>query len=274
MYCNILVTRPFDQYFTYKYNISQNIKRGSIVLVPFGKKTDQIGLVYEVIDTLPKKIGKLEIKEISSVFEQIYLGEKQIQFIDWITSYTLAPKGLVLKLLLINNKIIDYNLLDNSQNIVHVNKIKLNDEQFQAYEVISKALISKFHPIVLEGVTGSGKTEVYFEAIEKILKNKKQVLVMLPEISLTPQFEERFKVRFGFEPNVWHSKVSEKKKKIIWHNCYQGNSIIVVGTRSSLFLPFNNLGLIIVDEEHDISFKQEDNIRYQARDIAIVKAKI
>ena len=274
MYCNILVTKPFNQYFTYKFNIYHKIKKGSLVLVPFGKKKDQIGIVYDIVDVLPKKAEKLYIKEIISVFENIVLDEKLIQFIDWIADYTLAPKGLVLKLVLINNKIVNHNLSDDSQNIISAKKIKLNVEQLQAYKIINKALVSNFHPIVLQGVTGSGKTEVYFEAIEKILIQKKQALIMLPEISLTPQFEERFIIRFGFAPDIWHSKVTEKKKKIIWHRCYQGKSIIVIGARSSLFLPFNNLGLIVVDEEHDLSFKQEENIRYQARDLAIVKAKI
>lgn len=274
MYCNILVTRPFDQYFTYKYNIHQKIKRGSLVLVPFGKKKDQIGVVYDVVNTLPKKIEKLNIKEIIFVFKNIFIDEKIIQFIEWIADYTLAPKGLVLKLVLINNKIVDYNFSDHAQKTIHTKKVQLNAEQLEAYKAINKTLVPKFNPIVLQGVTGSGKTEVYFEAIEKILKQKKQALVMLPEISLTPQFEERFKIKFGFEPDIWHSKITEKKKKIIWHSCYQGESIVVVGARSSLFLPFNNLGLIVVDEEHDLSFKQEDNIRYQARDLAIVKAKI
>ena len=274
MYCNVLVTKPFDQYFTYKFNIYQKIKRGSLVLVPFGKKKDQIGLVYDTFNALPKKIEKLHIKEIEFVLENICLGENLIQFIDWINDYTLAPKGLVLKLILINNKIVNYNFSDNSQHFIKHSKIKLNPEQKLSFEIIKKSLISKFHTIVLEGVTGSGKTEVYFEAIEKILNQKKQALVMLPEISLTPQFEARFKIRFGFAPDIWHSKVTEKKKKIIWHRCYHGKSTIVVGARSSLFLPFNNLGLIVVDEEHDLSFKQEENIRYQARDLAIVKAKI
>ena len=97
---------------------------------------------------------------------------------------------------------------------------------------------------------------------------------MLPEISLTPQLESRFKERFGFAPDIWHSKVAEKKRKNTWHRCYQGQPIIVVGARSSLFLPFKHLGLIVVDEEHDLSFKQEDNIRYQARDLAIVRSQI
>ena len=97
---------------------------------------------------------------------------------------------------------------------------------------------------------------------------------MVPEISLTPQLEKRFLKRFGFLPDVWHSKLSDKSRRKIWHKCYYGEPIIIIGARSSLFLPFKNLELIIVDEEHDSSYKQEDNIRYQARDLAIVRAKI
>ena len=107
MYCNILVTKPFDQYFTYKFNINQKIKKGSIIVIPFGKKKDQLGVVYEVFATVPKKIEKLHIKEIIHVFENIFIDEKLMQFIDWIADYTLAPKGLVLKLILINNKIVN-----------------------------------------------------------------------------------------------------------------------------------------------------------------------
>ena len=96
----------------------------------------------------------------------------------------------------------------------------------------------RLKPFLLQGVTGSGKTEVYFEAIEKILIQKKQALILLPEISLTPQLEKRFKYRFGFFPDVWHSKVTEKNRKNTWHRCYQGKPMIVLGARSSLFFTF------------------------------------
>ena len=97
---------------------------------------------------------------------------------------------------------------------------------------------------------------------------------MVPEISLTPQLETRFKKRFGIDVLLWHSKISKKNRKTIWHKCFSSEQVIVIGARSSLFLPFSNLGLIVVDEEHDSSYKQEDNIRYQARDLAIVRSKI
>nr|MBT6355099.1 primosomal protein N' [Pelagibacteraceae bacterium] len=121
-------------------------------------------------------------------------------------------------------------------------------------------------------VTGSGKTEVYFDLIELEIKQSKQVLIMVPEISLTPQFENRFKERFGIDIDIWHSRITPKRRKEIWHKCYQGKPIVIIGARSSLFLPFSNLGLTVIDEEHDSSYKQEDNIRYQARDLAVVKS--
>ena len=140
-------------------------------------------------------------------------------------------------------------------------------------KLVNGANKQQFNQVLL-GVTGSGKTEVYFEIVEEVYKKNKQILIMVPEISLTPQLEKRFLDRFGFKPEVWHSKISDKKRKSIWFRCYLGEPIVVIGARSSLFLPFKKLGLIIVDEEHDISYKQEDNIRYHARDIAAVRAKI
>ena len=118
-------------------------------------------------------------------------------------------------------------------------------------------------------MTGSGKTEVYFEAVEEALKENKQSLILLPEISLTDSLFDRIKVRFGFEPSMWHSNLSKKKRRDIWQDIYHGNSKLIIGARSSLFLPFKNIGLIVVDEEHDHSYKQQEGIIYHARDMAI-----
>ena len=274
MYCNVLVTRPFDHTFTYKIRNDQNVKIGSVVSVSFGKKKDQIGIIYRLCGNKIKKNNSYTIKEIDHVYEGVFLNKKIIKFIDWIAYYTLASKGLVLKLFLVNKNIVSFQTKGQEESIFDPRPVTLNAKQQNALNVIEKSLFKKISPIVLEGVTGSGKTEVYFEAIEKVLKEKKQALIMLPEISLTPQLESRFKERFGFAPDIWHSKVAEKKRKNTWHRCYQGQPIIVVGARSSLFLPFKHLGLIVVDEEHDLSFKQEDNIRYQARDLAIVRSQI
>lgn len=130
-----------------------------------------------------------------------------------------------------------------------------------------------FSVTLLDGVTGSGKTEVYFEAIYQTLLQHKQVLILLPEIALTAQWLERFKHRFGVEPALWHSDVSPSKKRITWRAIIENKVQVVVGARSSLFLPFKNLGRIIIDEEHESSFKQEDHVLYHARDMAVVRAK-
>jgi len=274
MYCNVLIIKPFDQTFTYKVKNGQHLDIGSVVNVPFGKKKDEIGIVYDFFKFDPKAPKLFEIKEINFSYKNVLLNKKIIKFIDWVASYTLAPKGLVLRLFLINKKIVDYVHLDEKEFKLKPEKILLNLEQKKAANIIDKSLFKPSKPIVLEGVTGSGKTEVYFEALEKILIKKKQALILLPEISLTPQLEIRFFKRFGFKPDVWHSKISESKRKNIWHRCLNGNSMVVIGARSSLFLPFKKLELIVVDEEHDLSFKQEDIIRYHARDLAIVRSNI
>jgi primosomal protein N' (replication factor Y) (superfamily II helicase) len=130
-----------------------------------------------------------------------------------------------------------------------------------------------FEPIVLDGVTGSGKTETYFEAVAEALKLGKQVLVLLPEISLTQPFLQRFEARFGVEPATWHSGMKQSQRRRVWRGVANGTVQVVTGARSALFLPFANPGLIVVDEAHEISFKQEDGVRYHARDVAVMRGK-
>ena len=127
---------------------------------------------------------------------------------------------------------------------------------------------------LLDGVTGSGKTEVYFEAIAACLKRGKQALVLLPEIALTSQWLERFTERFGAPPGQWHSELTGLERRLTWRAVLRGDAKVVVGARSALFLPFRDLGLIIVDEEHEQAFKQEDGVVYQARDMAVVRGHL
>jgi primosomal protein N' (replication factor Y) len=127
---------------------------------------------------------------------------------------------------------------------------------------------------LLDGVTGSGKTEVYFEAMAAALKAGRQALVLLPEIALTAQWLERFERRFGARPVEWHSELTELQRRRAWRSIAKGNVPVVVGARSSLFLPLPHLGLIVVDEEHDASFKQEEGVIYNARDMAVVRGRI
>ena len=130
----------------------------------------------------------------------------------------------------------------------------------------------KFRVHVLQGTTGSGKTMVYFEALREILNKGFQGLILLPEIGLTSEFEKKFTEFFGFIPAVWHSGITKKKKEIIWSGIANGEIQVVIGARSSLFLPFKKLGLIIVDEEHDQSYKQDEGVTYNARDMGITRA--
>jgi len=143
-----------------------------------------------------------------------------------------------------------------------------------AQKLVAAVAAQGFGPILLEGVTGSGKTEVYFEAVVAALSAGRQVLILLPEIALTPEFLTRFEARFGGKPGAWHSGISPARRNRLWHGVADGMVKVVVGARSALFLPFSNLGLIIVDEEHEAAFKQDDLVRYHARDMAVLRAKI
>ncbi|WP_086645533.1 primosomal protein N' [Acetobacter sp. DsW_54] len=132
----------------------------------------------------------------------------------------------------------------------------------------------KFSVTLLEGVTGSGKTEIYLEAIAACLEQGQQALVLLPEIALSAQWMDRFTRRFGVRPAVWHSEIGQKARRQTWLGAADGSATVVVGARSALFLPFCNLGLIIVDEEHESLFKQEEGVIYNARDMAVVRARL
>lgn len=131
-----------------------------------------------------------------------------------------------------------------------------------------------FSVALLDGVTGSGKTEVYFEAVASALEQGKQVLILLPEIALTQAFLERFHDRFGGKPAEWHSDLAPRKRERVWRQVAEGKIRVVAGARSALFLPFRELGLIVVDEEHDPAYKQEDRVFYNARDMSVVRGRI
>ena len=151
------------------------------------------------------------------------------------------------------------------------NRLTLNKQQALAF---SQLLFQEgFNVWLLEGVTGSGKTEIYLQYIEEVLKKGKQVLVLVPEIGLTPQTVRRFQARFNVEIDVLHSNLNDTQRLNVWERARTGQSAIVIGTRSALFTQFSDLGLIILDEEHDGSFKQQDGWRYHARDLGIVLAQ-
>ena len=148
-----------------------------------------------------------------------------------------------------------------------------NPQQQQAIDTLG-AQLGHFSVTLLEGVTGSGKTEVYMQLIQQVLDKGQQVVVLLPEITLTPQLEDRFKRRFSVSIAISHSKLTEMQRHSAWLTMQQGVSAILLGTRSALFTPLKNAGLIILDEEHDASFKQQEGFRFSARDLAVVRGKL
>jgi primosomal protein N' (replication factor Y) (superfamily II helicase) len=151
---------------------------------------------------------------------------------------------------------------------------ELNEAQALAAAAMVKAVADGgFDTFVLDGVTGSGKTETYFEAVAEAIRLDKQVLVLLPEIALTQPFLKRFEERFGVEPAIWHSNMRSTQRRRAWRAVADGSAKVLVGARSALFLPFKNPGLIIVDEAHETSFKQEDGVRYHARDVAVMRGR-
>ena len=264
----VLLPRIFDHPHTYLSKKYGKLKAGSIVSVPFGKE-EEIGVVWDKEENTNKNFKLKNIKEKKDVS----LSHNLVKFINWFSLYNLAPKGMVLKMCLgdesfFSKKKETFNYITKTKN-----NFILNEEQKNCLQEINN-LGTKFSTTLLQGITGSGKTIVYFEKIKENILKGRQSLVLLPEIFLTDQFNKRFEDYFGFKPAIWHSKITKKNKRIIWKNIINGEIKLVVGARSSLFLPFKNLGLIVVDEEHDSSYKQDEGIRYNARDMAISRASI
>ena len=264
----VLLPRIFDHPHTYLSKKYGKLKAGSIVSVPFGKE-EEIGVVWDKEENTNKNFKLKNIKEKKDVS----LSHNLVKFINWFSLYNLAPKGMVLKMCLgdesfFSKKKETFNYITKTKN-----NFILNEEQKNCLQEINN-LGTKFSTTLLQGITGSGKTIVYFEKIKENILKGRQSLVLLPEIFLTNQFNNRFEDYFGFKPAIWHSKITKKNKRIIWKNIINGEIKLVVGARSSLFLPFKNLGLIVVDEEHDSSYKQDEGIRYNARDMAISRASI
>ena len=264
----VLVPKIFNFPFTYETGQLNNLKPGDFVKVPFGK-AEEIGVVWDKIQPSEKKFS---IKAISSKIEGVSINQSLIKFINLFSDYNLVSKGMVLKMCIGDKKNISKFEDIEEQILKKTNKnFVLNEGQKKSLSEISKNK-EKFSVTLLQGITGSGKTIVYFYRIREILKKNRQVLILLPEIFLTNQFKDRFTEFFGFEPSIWHSKITVKNKRKIWQGIINKKIKLVIGARSSLLLPFKDLGLIVLDEEHDSSYKQDEGIIYHARDMAISRA--
>ena len=265
MKTQVLLPKVFN--FPFTYNLKGKGKIGDLVEVPFGSKKE-IGVIWK---NNKSEIKNIKIKEIKNT-TAYSINKKLIDFIEWFSNYNMVPIGLVLKMVIGGtDKFIK--IKDSLSEIkkTKIKSFKLNYEQLKALEFL-EIVNNKFDVSVLQGTTGSGKTLVYFERIKKIIKKNNQALVLLPEIFLTNDFKFRFEEFFGFEPAIWHSKITPKQKRIIWKGIMTNKIKILVGARSALLLPFKKLGIIVVDEEHDTSYKQDEGVIYNARDMAISRA--
>jgi primosomal protein N' (replication factor Y) (superfamily II helicase) len=336
----VLVPIALDQ--TYDYLVPEGLEvgPGDFVLVPFGAQT-RLAVVWDrevgVQSTVPPK----KMKALVERLDVPALPELSRRFVEWIARYTLAPAGMVVKMMMgaqsafepvkprfgvcladasaapprltearkraleaaadglprvksvlaaeagcssgVIDGLVEAGLLvevvipdrrypvprhDYAEN-------QFTDAQAQAVHALRASVDSAAYSVtLLDGVTGSGKTEVYFEAVGRALEQGRQVLIMLPEIALTSQFMSRFQKRFGAPPVEWHSALSGPERGRVWRAAATGEARVVVGARSALFLPYENLGLIVIDEEHDQGFKQDDRVHYQARDMAVVRGSL
>lgn len=330
----VMVSVSVDGPYSYRVPYGMEVQRGSIVAVPLvGRLT--LGVVWG----LPKdNYAHNRLKDIATVYDTPPLSEELLKTVDWVSKYTLAAPGLVLrsvlrstealeperqitafrltgvepdKLTKSREKVLDL-LMDGqawakaaiigaagvSASVVEglekagaLERIEmppppialppdpdadppvLSDEQAAALKLIREIDAGAFGVALLDGVTGGGKTEVFFEAVADTLRAGRQALVLLPEIALTNTFVERFSKRFGTKPAEWHSDMTPAQRARTWRSVLSGDVRVVLGARSALFLPFRELGLVVLDEEHDGAFKQYDGVNYHARDMAVVRAR-
>lgn len=334
---DVLVPVALDHAYSYRAPQELGLSVGDIVAVPLGAR-EALGVVWA--DNVPVRPGlHNRLKDVEAKLDYPPLREELRKFVDWVSNYTLAPKGMVLRMTLrmgelgperervavrlagpapqrltparrrvldaladgllrtkseaakdtsVSVGVIDGLVDEGTLEVVALppepvarqpdpdyRNPELTPAQSMAADILRGAVRQGGYVVdLLDGVTGSGKTEVYFEAIAETIRKGRQSLILMPEIALTAQFLDRFAQRFGTRPAEWHSELSPRKRARTWSAVAAGEVNVVVGARSALFLPYADLGLIVVDEEHDAVYKQEDGVHYHARDMAVVRARI
>ncbi|MDC0861058.1 primosomal protein N' [Alphaproteobacteria bacterium] len=307
-YFKVIPFGLIDSPLLYKSNIL--IKNGNLVEISLRKK-NVLGVILSEITPSEIIFDKKKILTVSKLLPNIF-KPSHMEFIKYLSRHYFIELGMSFKISIgsqsnLQKKLKNYlffkdKIYENKKKLMQANKIsnknflylqknntivetelnflfnhkndtiQLNDEQEKIFKEISKDNLSSYSCHLIDGVTGSGKTELYYKFIFKALIEKKQVLVLLPEITLTEDWSERFYKYFGCRPYIWHSKQTINQKSRILKSLLMGEPCVVVGARSSVLLPFHNLKLIICDEEHDSSYKQDDGPKYHARDMAILKA--
>ena len=255
---------PKIKLFPLDYIVPDTAKLGQLVIVPF-RNEEILGIIFEI----GVKTSIKSIKHIIKIFEpSTCLSLSSLAFLQKAAEYYMASMGSITKLVLPVN-LLDGPIKSVTQEFGSVSLPLLSEAQKIAIGQIKKEGVS-----VLHGVTGSGKTEIYFHFMLNTVLDNKQALFLLPEIALSKQMITRFEERFNTKAVIWNSSITPNKKRHILRSIITGEVKIIIGARSALFLPYNNLGCIIVDEEHDTSYKQDDNILYNARDMAVLKGHL
>jgi primosomal protein N' (replication factor Y) len=337
----VLLPVALDQTYDYLVPEGAELEPGCFVLVPFGPQV-RIGVVWDRSLGEPgKPVDPKKLKTIAGRLDVPCLPVASLRFAEWVARYTLAPLGMVMRMMMSAQAAFEPVKPRFGVSIVSGAPLppRMTPERARAIEIASDGLIrakpalaaeaacttgvvdglvkagvlvevaipekrfprpnprhhqtelspdqavavatltsavdaASFSATLIDGVTGSGKTEVYFEAVARTLEKGGQALIMLPEIALTSQFLSRFEARFGCRPVEWHSALPGPERGRVWKAVANGEARVVVGARSALFLPFADLRLIVVDEEHDQGFKQDDRVHYQGRDMAVVRASL
>ncbi len=334
---DVLVPVALDQAYTYQVPDGLDLAPGDIVSVPLGPR-EATGVVWGEGTARPGLHNRL--KDVSEKLDIPPLKPELRHFVDWVSTYTLASRGTVLRMALrmgeqlgperarvgvrlagppparmtpartrvlrlledggvrgkveaaqeagVSAGVIDGLIDEGTLETVILppdpvavppdpdyHQPDFTTAQAEAAAALRRTVSAgKFSATLIDGVTGSGKTEVYFEAVAENIRRGRQTLILMPEIALTAQFLGRFAERFGVPPAEWHSQLSPRLRARTWAAVAAGEVKVVVGARSALFLPYADLGLIVVDEEHDPAYKQEDGAHYHARDMAVVRANV
>ena len=336
---DVLLPLGLDAGYSYLLPEGMDVSPGDLVHVPLGTKS-VIGVVWPRAAGGGKAVEAGKLKAVKAKLDYVPLPPDLIKLIDWMADYTLAPRGMVLRMALrhgespgaarervgvrlsgssparmtaararlldtladgfvrgkteaareagVSPSVVDGLVDDGTLEAVVMppepaayppdpdhSVPELSQPQAEAAQAMVAAVKAKAFAVhLLDGVTGSGKTETYFEAVAEAIRAGRQALILLPEIALTQAFLDRFTERFGVKPAEWHSGVSTRRRAKVLNEVASGQVKVVAGARSALFLPFRDLGLIIVDEEHDPAYKQEDGVCYHARDMAVVRARL
>lgn len=266
----VAVDAPLSEALTYSY--SEPLQRGQLVNVPLGKRKTK-GLVLGPTTEVPE----FQIKAIDSIDEEYApLPDNFVKWLEWLGSYYVHPVGQVVQSAFPPLKKTDKQRASKRAPVIPQLESDtghdLTPEQKNAFESIAK--FEGFSTHLVFGVTGSGKTEVYLRLLDKVLKEGKRGIVLVPEISLTPQLIQRFARRFGDKIAALHSQLTDRERTNQWWDVVEGRKSILIGARSALFCPVPDLGIIIVDEEHEPSYKQDEKLKYNGRDAAVMMGKM